>query len=575
MEPVKLKLSTMMARDSIVKSQRASGLRVRGFSSDSFIDLPPAYTRDFIPLERAHIPTCKTARKLKHLAAIAHKMPSLMDCGVGLLIGYDCPRALVPQKVITGGDCEPYAVKTDLGWSIVGSAPQRVNSKDVTGLCHRISVRELPPVTPAAVIKALESDFADTRPGEKNISQEDIQFLQVLRGRIQQNECGHLEMPLPFRARPHLPDSKRLALVRLKHLKRKLDRDPKFKNDYMKFMEGVFKDGDAEKADKQPETGRVWYIPHQGVYHPGNQRKSGWCLTALQGTALNDHLLTGPDLTNGLTGVLCRFRRHPVAVMCDVEKMFHRFHVSKEDRDYLRFLWWEDGDTDSEPQEYRMKVHLFGASSSPGCGNFGMKHLASQHEAEYPSAAGFIRKHFYVDDGLISLESIDEAIKLVKEAQALCTKGKLRLHKFLSNKREVLESVCVTECAAEVKNVDLNHDDLPVQRVLGVRWNVESDAFSFRVSHDEKPATRRGILSIVASVYDPLGFLAPFILLGKKVLQEMCQRGISWHESLPSELKPGCSCSLCTSDTNYQRLIKDSLNLNQLRAAACSQSLSN
>ena len=561
MEPVKLKLSTMLTRDSIVKSQRASGLRVRGFSSDSFIDLPPAYTRDFIPLERAHIPTCKTARKLKHLAAIAHEMPSLMDCGVGLLIGYDCPRALAPRKVITGGDCEPYAVKTDLGWSIVGSAPQRVNSKDVTGLCHRISVRELPPVTPAAVIKALESDFADTRPGEKNISQEDIQFLQVLKGRIRQNECGHLEMPLPFKARPHLPDNKRLALVRLKHLKRKLDRDPKFKNDYVKFMEGVFKDGDAEKADKQPESGSVWYIPHQGVYHPRKPEKIRVvfdCSAKYEGTALNDHLLTGPDLTNGLSGVLCRFRRHPVAVMCDVEKMFHRFHVSKEDRDYLRFLWWEDGDTDSEPQEYRMKVHLFGASSSPGCANYGMKHLASQHEKEHPSAAGFIRKHFYVDDGLISLESIDEAIELVKEAQALCTKGKLRLHKFLSNKREVLESVSVTERAAEVKNVDLNHDDLPVQSVLGIRWNVESDAFSFRVTLDGKPATRRGILSIVASVYDPLGFLAPFILLGKRVLQEMCQRGISWDEPLPSELKP-----------RWESWLNDLRNLGKIQIPRC------
>lgn len=220
MEPVKLKLSTMMGRDSIMKSQRVSGLRVRGFSSDCLINLPPAYAREFIPLERAHIPTCETANKWKHLAVIAPEMPPLMDCGVGLLIGYDCSRALASREVFTGGDYEPYAIKTDLGWSIVGSSPQRVNSRDVTGLCHRISVREVPSVTPAAAIKALESDFADTRSGEKSISQEDIQFLQVLKERIHQNECGHLEMPLPFKARPHLPDNKKLALIHLKHLKR-------------------------------------------------------------------------------------------------------------------------------------------------------------------------------------------------------------------------------------------------------------------------------------------------------------------------------------------------------------------
>ena len=560
-EPVKLKLSTMMGKNSTIESQRVSGLKVRGYSSEITINLPPAYSRDFIPLERAHIPTCQTANMWNHLAAIAHEMPPLMDCGVGLLIGYDCSRALAPRQVITGGDSEPYAIKTDLGWSIIGSVPQSVNSKDVTGLCNRISVRELPPVTPASVIRALESDFADTNPGEKSISQEDIQFLQILKGRIQQNERNHLEMPLPFKTRPCLPDNKRLALVRLRHLERKFERNPKFKNDYVNFMEGVFKDGDAEEADSNPVPGNVWYIPHQGVYHPRKPDKIRVvfdCSAKYEGTALNDHLLTGPDLTNGLIGVLCRFRKHPTAVMCDVEKMFHRFHVSKEDRDYLRFLWWEGGDTKCEPKEYRMRVHLFGAASSPGCANYGMKYLANQNESEYPLAADFIRNNFYVDDGIVSLESVDRAIKLVKEAQAVCAKGQLRLHKFISNDRVVLESVCESERAKGVKDVDLSHEDLPVQTVLGVQWNVEKDTFSFKVSLNEKPMTRRGILSTVASVYDPLGFLAPFLLSGKQVLQEMCQKGVGWDELLPDYLKP-----------RWESWVNDLKNLEKIQIPRC------
>lgn len=267
-EPVKLKLSTMMGRDSVIESRRVSGLKVRGYSSETTISLPPVYSRDFIPLERAHIPTSDTANRWSHLASIANEIPPLMDCEVGLLIGYDCSRALAPRQVITGGDSEPYAIRTDLGWSIVGGVSQSVNSKDVTGLCNRISVRELPPASPAAAIKALESDFTDTNLIEGSISQEDIQFLQILEGRIQQNERNHLEMPLPFKARPCLPDNKKLALARLKHLKRKFERDPKFKRDYVNFMEGVFEDGDAEEVDNEPEPGEVWYIPHHGVYHP-------------------------------------------------------------------------------------------------------------------------------------------------------------------------------------------------------------------------------------------------------------------------------------------------------------------
>ena len=285
MEPVKLKLSTMMGKDSIVsKSQRVCDLKVRGLSSNISINLPLAYMRDFIPLDRTHIPTCQTVNKWKHLVNIAQEIPPLMDCGVGLLIGYDCSRVLIPRKVITGGDYEPNAIKTDLGWSIVGSELQHVNAKEVTGLCHRVSVRELPPITPSSVIKAFEFDFADTKSGDKSISQEDICFLQILKGGIQQNRHGHLEMPLSFKVCPHLPENKKLALTRLKHLKRKLDRDPKFKYDHVRFMEGVFKDEDAEKVDNQPEPGKSGISHIKGFTTPGNQTRFGWFSTAPQST---------------------------------------------------------------------------------------------------------------------------------------------------------------------------------------------------------------------------------------------------------------------------------------------------
>lgn len=85
-----------------------------------------------------------------------------------------------------------------------------------------------------------------------------------------------------------------------------------------------------------------------------------------------------------------------------------------------------------------------------------------------------------------------------------------------------MESILVSEQANRVQDVELGFDELSVQTVLGVKWSVNSDTFSFKVALDEKPATRRGILSTVVSVFDPLGFLALFLLIGKKVLQEMC-----------------------------------------------------
>lgn len=85
-----------------------------------------------------------------------------------------------------------------------------------------------------------------------------------------------------------------------------------------------------------------------------------------------------------------------------------------------------------------MAVHLFGAASSPGCANFGLKHLARQYRTDYPLASTFVEKNFYVDDGLVSIPSADDAKKLITEAQELCKRGGLRLHEFNLNEEAAM-----------------------------------------------------------------------------------------------------------------------------------------
>ena len=81
-------------------------------------------------------------------------------------------------------------------------------------------------------------------------------------------------------------------------------------------------------------------------------------------------------MTNNVMGVLCRFQQDAVALTCNVQGMFHQFFVNEADQDLLRFFWWSHGDLKNEAEEYRMKVHLFGAASSPGCTNFAFKRAA-------------------------------------------------------------------------------------------------------------------------------------------------------------------------------------------------------
>lgn len=375
----------------IVKCNRVTGLRVRGYNSVIHIDLPPAYTKDCIPGNRNHIPTHETAQRWSHLRSIADKVPPLLACDVGLLIGYNCPRALTPRQVLTGKDNEPYAIHTDLGWSVVGNSMPCLDGTE-TSLCHKVSVKELPPITPMDVISALESDFKDIKGDDKTVSQEDLIFLDKLKEGIRQNEQRHYEMPLPFRQRPHLPDNRKLAEIRLSHLRKKFYRDEKYKKDYTAYMKEIIERGDVEEVREDGIPGERWYIPHHGIYHPKKPDKLRVvfdCSAKCGGTSINDHLLPGPDMINNLTGVLLRFRQHSIALMCDIEKMFHQFHVPEQDHDYQRFLWWKDGDANTEPQDYRM-VHLFGAVSSPGCSNYGLKYLANENRLSHPVGSQFV-----------------------------------------------------------------------------------------------------------------------------------------------------------------------------------------
>lgn len=145
--------------------------------------------------------------------------------------------------------------------------------------------------------------------------------------------------------------------------------------------------------------------------------------------------MSGPDLTNGLLGVLLRFRQQPIAVMADIQRMFYCFKVKEQHRDYMRFLWHKDNDVEKEIIEFRMCVHVFGNSPSPAVATYGLRRTAEIAENQYGhDVRKFAEKNFYFDDALTSLSSPKEAISLLKRTlEALRTEGNLWLHKICSN----------------------------------------------------------------------------------------------------------------------------------------------
>ena len=62
-----------------------------------------------------------------------------------------------------------------------------------------------------------------------------------------------------------------------------------------------------------------------------------------------------------------------------------------------------------------------------------------------------------------------------------------------------------------VKDQDFS-GDLPNEKALGICWTLREDIFSFKLKLEAGNLTKRAILSMISSIYNPLGFSLPFIL---------------------------------------------------------------
>jgi len=179
-----------------------------------------------------------------------------------------------------------------------------------------------------------------------------------------------------------------------------------------------------------------------------------------------------------------------------------------------------------------MTVHLFGAVSSPSIANFVLKQIAEKVECTYGyQVANTIRRILYVDDCLKSTCDENTATQPIKDLTSACAMGGFHLTKYTCNKSKVLSILPKEECSKHVQACNLDYDDLSIERALSIQWCAETDTFRF-----SKPITRRGILSTISSIYDPLGFIAPLILPAKKLLQELCRdASLGWDDELSVE----------------------------------------
>ncbi len=535
-------LKTLTSEEAVESAVVEDRLQVAGIEGGEFIDLPEVYVKNNIPVSPQDMVRNDNLKEWPHLSHISlpelegHAIPK-----VTLMVGMNIPAATMPLEVITGDVGAPYGVRTPLGWVIYG-VPGR--PRDYVGVNY-VNVQDGLRNLEEQFNQYVNMDFTE-RAGEdiRSPSREDQRFLDFIEKTTEYHE-GHYQTGLPLKnPEVKLPDVHQQVLQRTEQLKRKFKKDPDFHEKYTLAMNDTLDKGYAEPVpedQKNRNDGKIWYIPHFGVSQPQKQkiRIVYDCAAEYGGKALNKELLQGPDLTNGLIGVLMRFRQEQVAIKSDIEAMFYQVQVRPDDRDLLRFYWWPGGDLNQDLKEYRMAVHVFGAVSSPSIANYALQKTAIDNRASYSKeATDAVAHNFYVDDFCKSCSSEHEAQVLAQDMKDLLAEGGFRLTKWTSSSRQVLNSIPQEERSKEVKNLRIDQDILPPDRTLGVLWCVESDTFSFEIRVKDREPTRRGILSIVSSVFDPLGIVSAAIMPAKLLLQDLCRMKLKWDQQIPEEFLP-------------------------------------
>ena len=183
-----------------------------------------------------------------------------------------------------------------------------------------------------------------------------------------------------------------------------------------------------------------------------------------------------------------------------------------------------------------MLVHFFGGVWSSSCAGFALRKTVMDHAEKFEAdVVETVQCNFYVDDLLKSLKTSNDAVIMYGKLTELLTLGGFHLTKWISNKRELLEEVPDSELTKELKSIDLEMNELPAERALGMQWNVEFDKFQYRIIPNNKPFTRGRILSIVSSIYDPVGLVSPVIFQTKLILQGLCRKKLGWDERIPDD----------------------------------------
>lgn len=486
------------------------------------------------------------------------KIRPYYNAHVKLLIGQDNSKLIATRELIEIND-ELAASRSLLGWALHGPAVSNIKQKHAV-----LSLSEPPEGRGAA-------EWNDSMGRADGFSKDEeldglikfyfeMESVGVNEGLIQGKKSNRAIKLLEDTSRrvgdywetgllwkddfAPLVDSRLTARNRLASLERRLDRDSTYAELYYREMQRFIDLGYAVKVDKNKSKPRVWYLPHFGVYNENKPDKIRLVFDAAaktSGISLNDQLDTGPDLLRSLAGILVGFREEPIAIKADISDMFLRVKMTEKDRGAQRFLW-RGRSREIEPEEYEMTCLIFGSKSSPTSAIHAKNKNAESFKDQMPIAAESIIDNSYMDDYLASRRTVKEATELTRDVIKINSKAGFQMHGWSSNNAEVMKEFAKKGLSTNEREMQLG--DKGKERVLGLFWDTRTDELKFNVELAKIPKeilsgkirpSKREILRVIMSVFDPLGLLAPFTLRSKILMQQTQRSGVSWDKELRDE----------------------------------------
>ena len=275
---------------------------------------------------------------------------------------------------------------------------------------------------------------------------------------------------------------------------------------------------DQEPGDKVLS----FFLPHHAVL---KRREHGYLL--------NDLFHTGPVLQADIVQVITNWRLYQFVFTGDIQKMYRQIWIHPDDRPYQQILFRRKKD---EPvKSFQLKTVTFGINCAPFLAIRTLLELGKDVESSNPSASEILSREIYVDDILSGGHSVEEAKHKQIDLKSVLHTAGFPVKKVAANHSSLLDYLPREDLLNEEF---LKIDTCSVTKTLGVRWNAIADVFSYSVQPIEIPTsvTKRQMLSVIAKLYDPQGWIGPVVIIAKIYMQELWELKTDWDEVVPTHL---------------------------------------